>query len=286
MTRSPGPEPNPRTLHEEAAAAAVRDTGPAPDRYYNALLNYLQAMSHDRLAARPDPALAWPDPAPRPRPATLVGDVMTEAVVTAHEDAVFKEIVAALARNKIRAVPVIDDNRKVIGVVSASDLLHRVVAGPGTRPRTRGAAQSAHADTAAELMTTPAVTTRPHATIVEAAQRAAHARVRTLPVVDANGVLVGIVTQGDLLRVFLRDDDAIRDEIQQYASRTLHIEPGRLSLDVTEGVVTVSGRLERQLQVAQLINRIRAVPGVVDIDNQLTARFDDRYFPAPHDARQ
>ena len=179
MTRSPGPEPNPRTLHDEAAAAAVRDTGPAPDRYYNALLRYLQAMSHDRLAARPDPAPAWPDPAPRLRPATLVGDVMTEEVVTAHEGAVFKEIVAALARNKIRAVPVIDDNRQVIGVVSASDLLHRVVAGPGTRPRTSRAPQSAHADTAAELMTTPAVTTRPHATIVEAAQRAAHARVRT-----------------------------------------------------------------------------------------------------------
>jgi CBS domain-containing protein len=276
MTRSPGPEPNPRVLHDEAAAAAVRDTGPTPDRYYNALLHYLQAITHDRSAARPDPA-------PRMSPATLVGDVMTEAVVAAHQGAVFKEIVAALARNKIRAVPVIDDNRKVIGVVSASDLLHRVVAGPGTRLRTSRAHQSEHADTAAELMTTPAVTTRPHATIVEAAQRAAHARVRTLPVIDANGTLVGIVSQADLLRVFLRDDEAIRDEIQQYASQTMHIEPARLNVDVTDGVVTVSGRLQRQLQVAQLIHRIRAVPGVVDIDNQLTARFDDRHFPAPHD---
>ena len=138
---------------------------------------------------------------------------MTEEVVTAHEGAVFKEIVAALARNKIRAVPVIDDNRKVIGVVSASDLLHRVVSGPGTRPRTRRAPQSAHADTAAELMTTPAVTTRPHATIVEAAQRAAHASGSALCRSSTpTAILVGIVTQGDLLRVFLRDDDAIRDE--------------------------------------------------------------------------
>ena len=280
MTRSPEPEPNPRTLHDEAAAAAVHDTGPTPDRYYNALLRYLQALTHDRSAARPDPA-------PRQPPATLVGDVMTEEVVAAHEGAVFKEIVAALARNKIRAVPIINDNRKVIGVVSASDLLHRVVSGPGTRPRERRAPKSTHSATAAELMTTPAVTTRPHATIVEAAQRAAHARVRTLPVVDANGTLVGIVSQGDLdlLRVFLRDDDAIRDEIEQYASGTVHIESVRLSVDVTEGVVTVRGTLERQLQVAELINRIRAVPGVVDIDNQLTARFDDRYFPAYHDAR-
>jgi osmotically-inducible protein OsmY len=65
----------------------------------------------------------------------------------------------------------------------------------------------------------------------------------------------------------------------------MHIEPARLSVDVTEGVVTVNGTLERQLQVAQLIHRIHAVPGVVDIDNQLTARFDDRHFPAPHDTQ-
>jgi CBS domain-containing protein len=182
-------------------------------------------------------------------------------------------------------VPVIDDARKVIGVVSASDLLHRVVAGPGAHPRNRRARQRAHAATAAELMTTPAVTTRPHATIVEGAQRAAQARVRALPVIDANGTLVGIVTQGDLLRVFLRDDAAIRDEIEQYASQTMHVEPARLSVEVTEGVVTVRGKLERQLQVAQLINRIRVVPGVVDIDNQLTARLDDRYIFGQDDAR-
>ena len=60
MTRSPGPEPNPRTLREEAAAAAVHDTGPAPDRYHNALLRYLQALTHDRSAARPDPAPLGP----------------------------------------------------------------------------------------------------------------------------------------------------------------------------------------------------------------------------------
>ena len=269
MTRSPGPEPNPRTLHHEAAAAAVRDTRPSSDRYHNALLSYLNAIARDH------PAAHHPETGPRRPPVTLVGDVMTEAVVVAHEGAPFKEIVAALARNKIRTVPVINDARQVVGVVSASDLIHHVVAGSSTRPRTRDATDMAHAGTAAELMTTPAVTTRPHATIVEAAQRGAQARVRTLPVVDTNGTLVGIVSQGDLLRVFLRDDDAIRDDIQHYATQSMPIESAWLNVDVTEGVVTVSGKLERQPQIAQLINRIHAVPGVVDIHNQLTARFDD-----------
>lgn len=263
MTPSQPPEPRPTRLHDEAAAAAVRGTGPTTDRYYNALLSYLAALSHDRSGSHPDVVQRKP-------PATVVGDVMTEAVVAAHEGAVFKEIVAALARNKIRAVPVIDDARKVVGIVSASDLIYHVVAGPSARTRNRHAAEMAHAGTAAELMTTPAVTTRPHATIVEAAQRAAQARVRTLPVVDANGALMGIVSQSDLLRVFLRDDDAIHDEIQQYAAQSMHIEAARLRVDVMEGVVTVSGKLERQRQIAQLIDRIRAVPGVVDIHNRLT----------------
>ena len=118
MTGSLGPQHNPRALQDEAATSAVRDAGPTADRYDNALLRYLQALTRDHSADTPHPA--------RP-PATLVGDVMTETVVAAHQDAVFKEIVAALARNKIRAVPVIDDIRKVIGVVTASDLLHHLV---------------------------------------------------------------------------------------------------------------------------------------------------------------
>lgn len=96
MTPSQWPEPNPMTLHDESAAATVRGTGPTTERYYNALLGYLAALNHDRSVSHPDTVHRKP-------PATVVGDVMTEAVVAAHEGAAFKEIVAALARNKIRA---------------------------------------------------------------------------------------------------------------------------------------------------------------------------------------
>jgi osmotically-inducible protein OsmY len=90
------------------------------------------------------------------------------------------------------------------------------------------------------------------------------------------------VSQADLLRVFLRDDDEIREEIVDFARRTMHAGPTRLGVDVNEGVVTLSGKLEKELQVAQLLDHVRRVSGVVDIDNRLTARYDDRYFPAPH----
>lgn len=276
MRRTSPPEPNPAVVRDEAAAAAVRHVGPSADQYQGALVRYLEAIAADRLDARPAPR--------RGPPTTMVGDVMTRAAVPAHEQTVLKEIVASLARNRIRALPVIDGERRVVGVVSASDLMKYVVTGPdrGTRRRHR---QHPHAATARELMTAPAVTTRAHATVVEAARIAARAHVRMLPVVDAQGVLVGVVTQADLLRVFLRDDDDIRAEIEQFALHSMKLDTAHLTVAVDQGVVRLAGELDRALRIGVLANHVRSVPGVVDIDNQLVARFDDRYFPARHAAR-
>lgn len=276
MSRSSPVEPSPAALHDEAAASAVRHIGPTADQYHSALVRYLEAVAAERLDARRPPRH-------RP-PATVVGDVMTRAAVPAREGTVFKEIVASLARNRIRAVPVIDDGRRVVGVVSASDLQHYVVTSPAAATR-RPHKRHPHPATARELMSAPAVTTRAHVTIVEAARVAARAHVRMLPVVDAEGVLVGVVTQADLLRVFLRDDDEIREEIEGFALRSMGLDAADLAVAVDHGVVTLIGKLDRALQVGELVNHVRSVPGVVDIDNHLTARYDDRYFPAPHDAR-
>jgi CBS domain-containing protein len=277
--------PNPVAVQHEAAATAVHHRGPTADRYETALVRYLNAIAGE--AYRTHQAGA-----PRRRaPATLVGDVMTRAVVAAHEGAVFKEIVASMARNQVSAVPVIDDERKVVGVVSVSDLMaHMAVNGShGLRPhraeRMSVARKKAHASTAAQLMTAPAVTTRPHATIVEAARTAARAGVRHLPVVDGKGELVGMISRRDLLLVFLREDDEIRTEIENFARRTMKLDLEALTVDVTDGVVTLAGKLDRMLQVTKLVNHVRSVSGVVDVNNHLTARFDDRYFPPPRDLR-
>jgi CBS domain-containing protein len=266
---------NPATAHCEAAASTTRHSGPTAERYHKALVRYLDAVSH---------------PAEKPEhrhslnlPAALVADVMTHGVVAAHEDAVFKEIVAALARNRVSAVPVIDGERKVVGVVSESDLITRIARGSCISPRSyrHDSNKKAHACTARELMTAPAVTIRAHATIVEAARMAADARVRHLPVVDKNGVLIGIVTRADLLRVFLRDDDEIRREIEYYVRHTMLLNPLAIDVDVTEGVVTLTGQLERSLLIEQLLHHVRDISGVVEVVDHLTAQFDDRYIPAP-----
>jgi CBS domain-containing protein len=281
MTESTrAPEHKPVDVSHNAATTSVRHAGPTADRYHSAMVRYLDAVAGKPGRGSTTHAYGVP--------VTLVRDVMTHGVVAAHEAAPFKEIVAALARNRVSAVPVIDDDRKVVGVVSETDLMTHMALGSRPAPHRHGkgspASRKAHATTAGELMTTPAVTVRAHATIVEAARVAGRAGVRHLPVVDADGVLIGIISRGDLLRVFLRADDDIRDEITQYATN-MGLDRTAVAVEVTEGVVTLTGKAERALQVVKLVNHVRDVSGVVEVDNRLTARFDDRYFPAPQGAR-
>jgi CBS domain-containing protein len=127
---------------------------------------------------------------------TCVAEVMVRGVVAAHEGARFSSLVDALARNHIGSVPVLDEQRRVVGVVSASDLLAHGYARSG----------DVRSATAGELMTSPAVVTRPGATVDEATRLAARHRLHLLPVVDGDGVLAGIVTRADLLRVFLHPE--------------------------------------------------------------------------------
>jgi CBS-domain-containing membrane protein len=103
----------------------------------------------------------------------LVRDVMVTSVVAAPEQAVFKEIADALIRNRVSAVPVIDADRRVVGLVSEADLLARVSRAHLSLPRSHGLSarreerRKLHAATARELMTSPAVVITPHAAITD-----------------------------------------------------------------------------------------------------------------------
>ena len=213
----------------------------------------------------------------------FVCDVMVSGVVAAHEGAVFKEIVDALIRNHVSAVPVINQRRQVIGVVSESDLLARVSGGHVTHPRghrlsaRREERAKLHATSAHDLMTSPAVTTTPDTTIEEAARTCADHRVRRLPVVDGSGLLVGIVTRADLLQPFLRPDDEIRQDIEQRVIvATFVMNPAQLAVTVRDGIVVLRGQLERRLVLDAFIGAVRNVPGVIDVDDSmLTYEYDD-----------
>jgi CBS-domain-containing membrane protein len=211
----------------------------------------------------------------------VVADVMTSSVVSVRDDSPFKQIIEALAGAHVSALPVIDANRHVLGIVSESDLLAKV-AGVG-RPaqhlsadtiETPRAHRKAEAETARDLMTSPVVTTRPDTPVSHAARVAALQHVRRLPVVDSDDKLVGIVTRSDLLRVFLRDDEAIREHVISFIRRQLFIDTSTIEVDVLDGVVTLRGQLDSRVMFEPLVDVIRDTTGVVAVHDNISYRLD------------
>ncbi|MGP4051287.1 CBS domain-containing protein [Streptomyces sp. 2A115] len=217
-----------------------------------------------------------------------VGSVMTEEVVRAEYGTPFKEVARLLAEHRISGLPVVGENKKVIGVISETDLMVRQAKTPDpyepkrrfrladlTRSARKQAAK-AQARTAGQLMTEPPVTVRADVTIVEAARTMAQRCVERLPVVDEEERLVGIVTRRDLLQVFLRPDKEIRQEvIEEVLVRTLWLAPQTFDVSVVEGVVRLSGHTERKSETEIAVSMTRQIDGVVGVVDKLTYRLDD-----------
>lgn len=217
-----------------------------------------------------------------------IGSVMTTDVVRAEYGTPFKEVVRLPADHRISGLPVVDDDGKVIGVISETDLMLRQADTPDPwRPKrrfrftgptrgTRRRASKAKARTAGRLMTRPPVTAHTDDTIVEAARTMARRRVDRLPVVDGEERLVGIVTRSDLLHVFLRPDRDIRQEvIEEVLVRSLWLAPRSVDVSVEEGVVTLDGHMERRSETEIAVSMTRRIDGVVAVLDRLTHRLDD-----------
>ncbi|PWU52717.1 hypothetical protein DLJ46_02540 [Micromonospora globispora] len=212
-----------------------------------------------------------------------VGDVMTRDVATVGEDTPYRQIVDVLIRRGISAVPVVDSFRRVLGVVSEADLLHKIERSghPDERRvfegrRRRTAREKADALVAKDLMAAPAVTTQAEAPLPAAARLMDREAVKRLPVLDDLGRLVGIVTRSDLLRVHLRTDAEIREDVvQEVLRRVLAVRDGLVTVQVRGGEVTLDGRLDRRTAV-ELAGRLAAqVSGVVQVHNAIGYDVDD-----------
>ncbi len=215
--------------------------------------------------------------------ARRVRDVMTTTVVSCDRITPYKEITRMLAEHQISGMPVLAMGRRVVGVVSEADLLAaedrparqaRAAAASGRhRWWERGRRQPAKL-VADDLMTSPAITIPPDATIPAAARLMNTSRVRRLPVTDPDGKLIGIVSRRDLLSVFLRLDEEIAEDARVVLDDILLAEPGDAIVTVRNGVVTLSGSLRQaEGQHADLvpvaIRLLWDIDGVVDVVNRL-----------------
>lgn len=210
-----------------------------------------------------------------------VQDVMTTDVVTTAPEVALKDAAVELVRRRISGMPVVDANRHVVGVISETDILAK----EGEERRSGGflewlfdpgdhwIAARFDAVTVDDAMSTPALTIAADRRVSQAATIMLDEDVNRLPVVDADGVLIGIVSRGDLVRAFARSDEAIRHEIEEDVIRkTLWLSPTVVDVDVRSGVVTLAGQVASEADAELLPTFARRVPGVVEVSSTLTYR--------------
>jgi CBS domain-containing protein len=206
---------------------------------------------------------------------------MTTTVLTVDRLTPYQEIDRLLTRHRISGVPVLKMGREVVGVVSETDLLaaedesRRQARMAGSMGRRWHLRKQPHVRlTAGALMTSPAITIGPDATIPAAARLMNTHHITRLPVIDEKGKLIGIVSRRDLLSVFLRSDADVAHDARQVLDELPLADPKEVIAEVRHGVVTLTGTMrpeedhENDLMPVAL-RLIWDIDGVVDVVNRL-----------------
>ena len=212
-----------------------------------------------------------------------VADVMTPQVHVASPSTPFKQLVRLIEENRISAIPIVDQQGVPVGIVSESDLLLKErrseleskvnLVHPLKRHHDRAKADGLFAS---EVMTSPPVTVGSGTSLSQAAREMQERGIRRLVVVDDRGRIAGIVSRSDLLQVFLRTDEELREEIVERLIPAILLPPPEgLIVEVNSNVVTLSGELDRKSDTEILSRLTRQLDGVVGLVDQLTYRWDD-----------
>jgi CBS domain-containing protein len=219
----------------------------------------------------------------------VVKDVMSTQPISLSKDSSFKEMAARLRELKVSGFPVLDDNGKVIGVVSEANMLVKEALEGGYHGLRGMIAATAHRTerrkaggvAACDLMTSPAVTVAAEDTVEHAAALMYTRGLKRLPVVDTAGRLVGIISRADVLAAFDRPDEEIRAEITSQVIPRLS-EPSWSSVVVKDGIVTVEGTPETVSIGHQVLAQIRQVQGVVAVRDRLVYPVPPTAAPGPY----
>jgi CBS domain-containing protein len=205
-----------------------------------------------------------------------VRDVMTTGVVAVRVGTSYREMTAMFRQHRVSGFPVVDDDGKVTGVVSETDLLAVAAADPDTgghpapwRPHHKVLAVGEA--TAGALMTHPAVTVGPDELARTAARLMSSLKLQRLPVVDRDRQLVGIISRSDVLSVFGRTDEEIRREVtQDVIADGFFTDPARFTVTVHDGIVTLEGVPGSAVLGSSIVDQVRQLEGVVVVRDRFT----------------
>ena len=192
-------------------------------------------------------------------------DIMTSPVIAVRAGTTVQDAAALLAARGFTALPVVDDDDRLIGIVTEADLVRdRFPRDPrslihGT-PHTEAVPA---ARTVGEVMTTPVTAMGAGTDIADLTMVLLDARLRSMPIVDGSR-LIGIVTRRDLVRVVGRDDASIATDVRHRLE--IYGGPNRWQVEVHGGVVTITDQFDDETDRHVAIAIAEAVPGVVRAD--------------------
>ena len=221
-------------------------------------------------------------------------DVMTRDVITVHPDTPLREVASLLVSRHISGAPVVDQEGRLVGIVTEADLLTREAQpAPEARrgllsflwrdPRLRGG----RVVRAREVMTREVVTGTEQTPARELARIMATRKINRIPIVR-DGRVVGIVTRNDVLKVFARADAELVAEVRRVLAEELGIDLSRVAVEADSGTVRVRGEVDRASDVELVHRYVAMVDGVVAVDTAgLSYRVEDlRLHPVSGEERE
>ncbi|MBW3084004.1 Inosine-5'-monophosphate dehydrogenase [Austwickia sp. TVS 96-490-7B] len=180
----------------------------------------------------------------------LVREIMTAPALSVRADSDLEEGLKVLAEHRVTAIPVVDDEHRVIGILSEVDILRRAVE-PDSRAHALPVAQSEPLPkTVGEIMTPDPKNTTEGTDVASLIDLFTHTSIKSLPVVRDDNQLVGIVSRSDVIRALWRDDEDLLDDLH---SAFHDYGQTHWKITVDHGMVEVAGAgnaTEREVAVA------------------------------------
>ena len=198
-----------------------------------------------------------------------VVDLMTTEVITVTPATGIKEAARMMFRNRVSGLPVVDDDDRLIGIITEADFLQLEVSREEEN-------DPAPVERVGEVMSSRVLAVDPALSIYEAAKMMVVQELKRLPVVDGEDRLLGIISRADIVALFTRPDDVIEDEIREdLLRRVLFVDPDELDVSVENGVVAFVGEIGTRTEARLLEELARRLDGVIRVDSSLTWRIDD-----------
>ncbi len=208
---------------------------------------------------------------------------MSTEIMTIREDAHLKEAAMIMIRAGVSGLPVVDDDFKVVGIITEADFVSAEANRSWGRERKRLLANFLNdespptATMVAEVMTTELHTIDRSSSVSEAARMMIDQRIKRLPVVLPDGRLEGIISRADVMRVFARTDEELTSEIVDgLAVEILQLPIEGFTIVVKDGIVNIAGHLPSRSDGRLLVELAARVEGVVAVESSLTWSQDDR----------